>query len=804
MTTRKAAAPPRPFPSAADAELSRFVAEHVPDIVWTADVSGAVDYVNERWGEVTGLPAADAGGNGWEAAIHPDDLPHVQHAWALALSAGTNHAAEMRLRARDGTYRWYLVRALPRRNADGTIAAWVGTGTDVDELKQSQAELERTTSRYMRLADAVPQLIDITRSDGRLEYANATWLAYVGAARPEAVGRPWVDHVHPDDRAGLHAVWAAAVAEVRGFETRIRLRAADGTYRWFLNRGTPMPRRDGTIGSWIAASTDIDAQVRSEAVLALLSDLSDVLTAPRDQHAMLGGVAELVVARCFADAVRVYVKEGDALRVPAVAHREVEKEPVLARLVRQYPLTPARPAWRSVERGEVVFIPHLGEQDLAGSDRGYRALIEELKLTSAIVVPLLGSAGVLGALSFSRDALSKGFVEGDVRTAELIAKRVALALENLEQRRQQQHVVDSFQRAALPKTLPNLPGLVLDAVYEPAVDGLAVGGDWYDAFPLPDGRLVLTVGDVAGKGLDAAVSMASTRQSIRVAALQGLEPGETLRVADAALALSENPRYTTAFVAVIDPQTWSISYASAGHPAPLVRRPDGSLLPLDAATSIPLGADPSEKRPSKRVLGVPAGSLMVLYTDGLVESTRDYIEGERRLHDALGNDAVLHSAMPAHLIRDIVLHEAARDDVAILTLALGRQTHWSFDAADALAAQTARAAFVAALAREAAPDADLASAELIFGELVGNVVRYAPGSIEIDLEWTAGEPILHVIDRGPGFDLDSSLPEDIMSERGRGLFIVAALGTDLRADTLATGRGNHVRVRLPVHRRDVS
>ncbi|MEA2721168.1 MAG: hypothetical protein QOJ39_3032, partial [Candidatus Eremiobacteraeota bacterium] len=183
-------------------------------------------------------------------------------------------------------------------------------------------------------------------------------------------------------------------------------------------------------------------------------------------------------------------------------------------------------------------------------------------------------------------------------------------------------------------------------------------------------------------------------------------------------------------------------------------------------------------------------------------ATRDVIEGEERLRAALTHDAVLHSNSPAKLIHDLVIPERALDDVAILTLALGRETHWAFESVDALAAQSVRSSFVAALAREASADSDLGAAELIFGELIGNVVRYAPGPIDIDLEWIGAVPVLHVLDRGGGFDLRSTLPEDVMSERGRGLYIVSVLGTDLRADRLP-GRGNHVRVVLPIRRRQV-
>ena len=543
--------------------------------------------------------------------------------------------------------------------------------------------------------------------------------------------------------------------------------------------------------------------MRAETTLAFLANVSDVLAQAVDEQRLFEEVAHLA-ARSIADWFTVYLREaGGAVRVAALAHADPA---LLARGVdaaRRYPVRDVDPIARIIESGQSVLMPHVDPEAVraAAHDERHLALTAQFDLASAIVVPLIVRDERVGALLLVRGSETMPYAESDLRVAEVLAKRVALGYENVRQYRRQQRVADSFQRAALPKSLPRIDGLVLDALYTAASDELSVGGDWYDAFPLPDGRLAITVGDVAGKGLDAAVLMATVRQSIRVGALQGLEPSAILAAAEAALDLEYHDRLVTAFVGLVDPRTWTVAYASAGHPPALVRRPDGTLLSLEGA-GLPLGVPVDAGRKTRHLIGIAPGSLLVLYTDGLVESTRDVIEGEARLRAALTHDAVLHSNSPAKLIHDLVITDGALDDVAILTLALGRETHWAFESADALAAQSVRSSFVAALAREAADDSDLAAAELIFGELIGNVVRYAPGAIDIDLEWIGAVPVLHVLDRGGGFDLHSTLPDDVMSERGRGLYIVSVLGTDLRADRLP-GRGNHVRVVLPVRRRQV-
>jgi PAS domain S-box-containing protein len=673
-----------------------------------------------------------------------------------------------------------------------------------DELAKLEHALAASEARYRRLAEAMPQLVWTLDRDGRLDFVNQRWIAYTGLTLEQSQSDERARALHPADRVEMAQKWREARAALEPFELQGRIRrASDGVYRWFRVRAAPAFEADGTPAGWVATAIDVDDRVRAETTLAFLANVSEVLAGAVDEQRLFEEVAQLA-ARTIADWFAVYVRDAEgAVRVAALAHADPELQARGVDAARRYPVRAEDTIVRMIESGQSVLVPRVDPERIraAARDERHFALTSQFDIASAVVAPLIVRNERVGALLLLRGSESPAYTENDLRVAEVLAKRVALGYENVRQYRRQQRVADSFQRAALPKSLPRIDGLVLDALYAAASDELSVGGDWYDAFPLPDGRLAITVGDVAGKGLDAAVLMATVRQSIRVAALQGLEPSAILAAAEAALDLEYHDRLVTAFVALVEPRSWTVAYASAGHPPALVRRPDGTLLSLQGS-GLPLGVPVAPGRKTRHLIGIPPGSLMVLYTDGLVESTRDVIEGEARLRAALTHDAVLHSNSPAKLIHDLVITDRALDDVAILTLALGRETHWAFESADALAAQSVRSSFVAALAREASDDADLGAAELIFGELIGNVVRYAPGPIDIDLEWIGAVPVLHVLDRGPGFDLRSTLPADVMSERGRGLYIVSVLGTDLRADRLP-GRGNHVRVVLPVRRRQV-
>jgi anti-sigma regulatory factor (Ser/Thr protein kinase) len=208
---------------------------------------------------------------------------------------------------------------------------------------------------------------------------------------------------------------------------------------------------------------------------------------------------------------------------------------------------------------------------------------------------------------------------------------------------------------------------------------------------------------------------------------------------------------------------------------------------------------------------VPPDSLLVLYTDGLTEATRDVIDGEARVREALADRRIAHAPNPAKAILDAVLGGTSRDDVAILTMRVApieslaprppsERLTWRFDSADVAAAQTARREFASFLAKGDVPEDELYAAELVFGELISNVVRYAPGPVAVTIDWTGTAPVLHVLDEGPGFQHVARLPSDVYSERGRGLFLIASLTEDFHVARRAD-RGSHARAVLDVHRR---
>jgi GAF domain-containing protein len=392
----------------------------------------------------------------------------------------------------------------------------------------------------------------------------------------------------------------------------------------------------------------------------------------------------------------------------------------------------------------------------------------------------LGTVTVRGTWPFDEDVAS---------LLTELTSRATVALENAQLYEREHRVAVTLQRAMLPAELPNVAGLAFDAVYHPGAREAEIGGDWYDAIALPDGRVVLSIGDVTGRGLTAAVIMGRVRMAIETVAIYEPDPARLLDAADAVLRRAHPDAIVTALVGVLDPHAQRFTYATAGHPAPLVRARDGTTRQLPGR-GLPLGLRDGKASPPVTIV-LPPGALIALYTDGLVESTRDIAEGERRLFAALRDPEVAQSPAPAAAIVGRVLNGGSHDDVAVLTVRCDGAPlegepwalRWRFDPREYRHARGVRETVIEALVLHG-EGVDLPAAELVFGELVGNAARHAPGTVDVELTWDdPSTPVLHVADEGPGYAAQTTLPA-LDAESGRGLYLVAHLTRAFSVTTL--------------------
>ena len=244
------------------------VVDSLPGLVWTALPDGHVNFLNQRWCEYTGLSVAEARGEGWQNAIHPDDLPELLNRWRSILTSNALGEMEARLRRFDGEYRWFLFRTRPLTDASGQVTKWCGLNIDIEETRQVEEALHARESHFRLIFDGLPALIILMNPDGDLLRANRHCLEFFRTTLEELQGRGQVHSYHPDDRPRVLAAWKKSLETGQPYVSEGRRRRADGVYRWFHTRGFPLRDAEGHIVLWYSLATDIDDLRRAEALLA--------------------------------------------------------------------------------------------------------------------------------------------------------------------------------------------------------------------------------------------------------------------------------------------------------------------------------------------------------------------------------------------------------------------------------------------------------------------------------------------------------------------------------------------------------
>jgi PAS domain S-box-containing protein len=408
--------------------------------------------------------------------------------------------------------------------------------------------------------------------------------------------------------------------------------------------------------------------------LSFLAEASELLSRSLDPDDALRGLAELAVGR-IADWCGVeLIDEYGELRNVAVAHKDPERVALAEELRERYPVdSSAQTGVPNVIRsGSSELYSEIPDELLAegARDAEHLRLIRELGLVSAMIVPLRARGKTLGALSLISSESERRFDEDDLALAEDLARRAALAIDNSLLYHREHEAAVILQRALLPESLPDVEGIEFAARYEPAAPGLEVGGDWYEVVPCTDGTFGITIGDVAGRGIRAAATMGRLRPALRGFVADGHPPAEVMRRLDTLIKEAERPELTTVFHLHYDPRGGTAEYVRAGHPPAMLRLPDGRVESLGGTGTPPVGILSEIEFEVHRV-EIPPGSLLLLYTDGLIERRG----GD--LHAAL--DRLRTIVAGCHRGAAACLEDLARtydtrmvpDDVAMLAMAVG-------------------------------------------------------------------------------------------------------------------------------------
>ncbi|MEV4331680.1 SpoIIE family protein phosphatase [Streptomyces sp. NPDC049597] len=408
--------------------------------------------------------------------------------------------------------------------------------------------------------------------------------------------------------------------------------------------------------------------------LALLAETTTQLTSTLDVEEALDRLVRLVVPLLADWAIVDLIRDNDEVWRAVVAHEEdgrlVRRED-LEGAMPPVPAASPQPLSRALRgAGSTLATPetYQGPPD-SGIAVEQRRLFEGTHMHSAVIAPIRGLREVLGALTLGRSDRPDAFTGADIPLLEDITRRAGLALDNARLYQRQRKVSETMQRHLLPQ-MPRVPGLEMAARYLPAPHASQVGGDWYDAFRLPDHALALVIGDVVGHDLDAAADMAQLRNILRAYAWSQKEPPSVVmsHVDEALSHISEVEMATVIFGRLERDGAgqWRLRWTNAGHPPPLLVTYDGQSRYLDDGHGILLGSHVSMPREDGTAV-LPPQSTLVLYTDGLIESPgRSLDDGLERLR----RNAASLAHRPLEAFTDLLMERSRPqdndDDVALL------------------------------------------------------------------------------------------------------------------------------------------
>nr|WP_171395812.1 SpoIIE family protein phosphatase [Streptomyces asoensis] len=649
------------------------------------DIDGRIVFWTPQAEDLFGYTAEEALGKyAARLLIHPEHLQSVVKLFAEVLETGRSWAGAFPIRHKDGSSRLMEFRNMRLQDDLGDVYA-LGIAADHNLLQRVETDLalcERLINQSpIGLALLDPDLCYLLVNPALERIDGIPAEDHVGRRLRDAMPLPDVDTIE----SALRQVLTTGTPLLDQYHVGRPPTDPDHEHAWSLSFYRLEDPGGRVLG---AAASVVDVTERHRAAaeadrarrrLALIAEASTRVGTSLEVDRTAHELAEIAVPQ-LADVVAVDILDS------ALACRRSRRPDNGPELFRALALKAAHPtvALRAadppgdvaayegdrlvtlcVHTGRPVLVRHVGEQDIPriARDAEAGALLARAGVHSYLAVPLIAHGEVLGALDLKRTRNPLPFDEDDVILASELAGRAAVAIDNARWFQSVRNTALTLQRSLLPDHAPHQTGLELASRYQPAQATSEVGGDWYDVIPLTDDKTALVVGDVMGNGIDAAATMGRLRTATCAYADLDLEPGDVLRHLDKITCDLEH-YIVTCLYAVYDPRTRQCRIANAGHMPPALAGPghDPTLLELPPGAPLGVGGVPFETT----TVELAPGDLLVLYTDGLVET---------RLHPIDDRLAVLLSFLdepgrPLEEICDLLLyglrHPDDHDDVALL------------------------------------------------------------------------------------------------------------------------------------------
>jgi PAS domain S-box-containing protein len=646
--------------------------DSVPLGLITLDNEGRVIGWNKRAGEMLGVPEVEALGSAFVQLFEPDRR-RLEGLIDELGSSGLDEEGQVFERG-ERSFEITGARFTIRSGERGTLLIL----QDVTKRRAAEREVELQRALMNAQADSSMVGIAVVARDGALQRINRRWTEIWGVdaelirtdrarAAEQMLGRL----VDPD--RFMRGVEELAASGDGDYRDEITLK--DG--RTIERYGTHVHGESGEVIGRIWFHTDITAHRREEDALRFLADATNLLSSSLDYETTLQRVASLAVPR-MANWCTVEIVEQGSIRSVAIAHVDPEKVAIARDFRRRYPDIDSGAVPRAIQTGQSQVFKELTAEQMKAlaTDDEHLRMLEALELRSVMVVPIQVRDRVFGAINFIRCA-NPPYDDEDVKLAEELARRAAMAIDNSRVHAELRDTARTLQESLLPPHLPAVRGLELAARFRPAGVGMQVGGDFYDIFETGPDQWAIAVGDVCGKGAEAAALTALTRYTVRAAAMYEETASGVLRVLNQALLRQRGDyRFTTLAFCVLDLSGArpTLSVACGGHPRPLLLRPDGSASAIGAVG--PLLGVLADANFSDEQIQLEENDLLALYTDGLTDALapRQMLD-EEALLAALAGCADMSPAEVSQRLELTALggdvDAVPRDDIALVVAKLG-------------------------------------------------------------------------------------------------------------------------------------
>lgn len=625
-------------------DLTELILDRAHNAAVTMDEAGLVTYWNPSAERIFGVPRPQALGRSVAELVIPERLREAHFAgFQRFLAEGIGPVLDRRielvaLRA-DGSE--FPVELTISALQEGEEERWSFHAfiQDISERKEGERERERLVEelsqalrgserRFDAIVGSLGDPVTIRDREDRIAYANRAALEYLGFdsweqlrdTPPLSIMRDYI--VRGEDGRELSMDDIPSVRILRGEKAEPLLirtvHRENGSQRWNLLKAAPLRDDAGATEATITIIEDVTEQKRSELQNAFLVRVSAALASSLDYEQTLRNVAKLAVPDVV-DWCAVDLFDGDTgRRTVAVAHVDPTRLSLAEELRRYVPaeLNPEEGLGRVLNTGEALHYPEIPDEMLAAaaSDETHLELLRAVGMRSVLIVPMKLGEVVLGALTLVSAESARVLDQHDLELAEQMAARAAVAIENSRLYSQRSLIARTLQQSLLPDQLPEIPGYELAAIYTPAIETSMVGGDFYDIWPLGEAWMMI-IGDVTGKGVEAAALTALVRHTVRTASEFDPSPAKLLAFVDGTLKKRSVLCVCTALCLRLEGDM--VRLAVGGHPLPLLLSADGL---RELGEHGPLLGAFSEVSWPEHELHLPQDSVLLAYTDGITDA----------------------------------------------------------------------------------------------------------------------------------------------------------------------------------------